>query len=108
MLRSRLRQVEDQMRDLQDRIASFEVVAPRESADGPIRFGDRVVAVDPEGKEHAYMIVGADEADPASGRISWASPLGRAFLGAEEGDEVVVQRPRGHVVMEIQAVESGA
>ena len=96
------------MRDLQERIAGFEVVAPRESADGPVRFGDRVVVIDPEGEEHTYMIVGADEADPASGRISWASPLGRAFLGAEEGDEVVVRRPRGQIVMEIQAVESGA
>lgn len=107
MLRARLYQIEEQMRFLKGRISSFEIVAPRESADGQVRFGDRVVAADHEGERHRYKIVGADEADPASGHISWISPLGKAFLGAEEGDEVVVHRPRGDAIMEIEAVEPG-
>jgi len=106
MLRARLYQVEEQMRFLEGRISAFEVVPPRSIVDGRVRFGDRVVVVDPEGTRHTYTIVGADEADPASGQISWISPLGKAFLGAEEGDEVVVHRPRGDVTMEIEAVET--
>lgn len=107
MLRARLFQIEEQMRFLKGRISTFEVVAPRRLAEGPVRFGDRVVAVDAEGGRHIYTIVGADEAEPANGQISWISPLGKAFLGAEEGDEVVVHRPRGDVTMEIEAVEPG-
>jgi transcription elongation GreA/GreB family factor len=81
------------------------VVPPRQASDGTVRFGDRVVALDPEGIEHTYVIVGADEADPATGRISWVTPLGKAFLGAEEGDDVVVRRPRGDIVMAIETVD---
>ncbi len=107
MLRARLYQIEEQMRFLKGRISTFEVVEPRSSAGGNVRFGDRVVAVDPEGHQHFYTIVGADEADPANGNVSWISPLGKAFLGADEGDEVVVHRPRGDVTMEIESVEPG-
>ena len=105
MLRARLYQIEEQMRFLKGRIGMFEVVSPRSTTDGRVRFGDRVVATDLEGERHVYTIVGADEADPANGHISWISPLGKAFLGAEEGDEVIVHRPRGDVTMEIEAVE---
>jgi transcription elongation factor GreB len=108
MLRARRQQLEDQIRFVKERIGSFEVVPVRETSDGTVRFGDRVVAVDPDGVEHVYVIVGADEADPESGRVSWATPLGKAFLGAEEGDAVVVQRPRGEIVLEIESVETAA
>lgn len=46
------------------------------------------VTIDRGGREQILEIVGRDESDPASGRISFASPLGRALLGAEAGDEV--------------------
>jgi transcription elongation factor GreB len=42
-----------------------------------------------------FRLVGPDEADPRLGRISTSSPLGQAILGKEEGDEVLVRRPRG-------------
>ena len=47
-----------------------------------------------EGEEVTLHIVGSTEADPASGRISNASPVGRALLGHRAGDEVlIVRRP---------------
>ena len=63
MLRARLYQLEEQIRFLKGRVGSFEVVPSRDAVDGPIRFGDRVVVMDPDGEEHSYTIVGADEAD---------------------------------------------
>ncbi|HEY6911406.1 MAG TPA: GreA/GreB family elongation factor [Myxococcales bacterium] len=63
--------------------------------DGKVRLGARVTLEDDEGREVKYELVPSDEADPARGRVSVESPLGRALLGKEEGDEVVVERPRG-------------
>jgi transcription elongation factor GreA len=44
---------------------------------------------------HEYRIVGSSEANPAEGRISYVSPLGRALIGRRAGDEVVVKTPSG-------------
>lgn len=52
-----------------------------------------VVKVNDKKKE--YTIVGAQEADPVNGKISNESPLGQAFLGKEEGDNVEVRIPAG-------------
>jgi transcription elongation factor GreB len=63
--------------------------------EGKARLGARVMVEDEEGREHEYELVPSDQADPASGRVSVESPLGRALLGRSEGDDVVVERPRG-------------
>jgi transcription elongation factor GreA len=47
--------------------------------------------------EETYFIVGSEEADPSSNRISNESPLGRALLGKKKGDTVNVQTPRGEI-----------
>ncbi len=56
-----------------------------------------VVTVEIDGDEVTYTLVGTAEADPGAGRLSVASPVGRALLGAQAGDEVAVQTPRGAV-----------
>ena len=52
-----------------------------------------------------YELVGTAEADPAAGRISNASPVGRALIGRRVGDTVAVKTPRGDV--EYRIVEVG-
>ena len=54
-----------------------------------------VVTVDDDGETVAYTIVGADESDPPRGRISSSSPVGRALVGRDTGDFVVVVTPAG-------------
>jgi transcription elongation factor GreA len=54
-----------------------------------------VVTVDDDGETVAYTIVGADESDPPRGRISSSSPVGRALVGRDTGDYVVVNTPAG-------------
>jgi transcription elongation factor GreA len=54
-----------------------------------------VVTVDDDGETVIYTIVGADESDPARGRISSSSPVGRALVGRDMGDHVVVKTPAG-------------
>jgi transcription elongation GreA/GreB family factor len=62
---------------------------------GEAQVGSRVRVRDAEGEEDEYTIVRKGEADPAQGRISTESPVGRALLGGRGGDEVTVQTPGG-------------
>ena len=54
-----------------------------------------VVTVDDDGETVTYTIVGADESNPARGRISSSSPVGRALVGHNEGDDVDISTPAG-------------
>jgi transcription elongation GreA/GreB family factor len=57
------------------------------------RFGSAVTLATADGRQFEYRIVGEDEADPARGKISYASPLARRIIGAAAGDPV--QLPEG-------------
>jgi transcription elongation factor GreA len=48
-----------------------------------------------EGETLSYTIVGASESDPTSGRISSSSPVGRALVGRDVGDEIQIRTPAG-------------
>ena len=80
------------------------VVDPTDQPRDEVHFGATVTIVDEDGKRHAFHIVGDDEADVASGRISWASPLATAMMGAKVGDTVKWQRPAGVAEVEIVAI----
>jgi transcription elongation factor GreA len=56
------------------------------------------------GREAQHTIVSAAESDPAGGRLSIDSPLGRALTGARVGDEVVFDAPRGRRRLEVVAI----
>jgi transcription elongation GreA/GreB family factor len=63
------------------------------------------VLEDEEGVQRTWRLVDKDESDPARGRISIQSPIGRALMGKEVGDEVTIVVPRGTRVVEITNVE---
>jgi transcription elongation GreA/GreB family factor len=66
-----------------------------------VHFGATVRAEDAEGRVHRFKIVGEDEADVATGKVSWVSPLAKALIGARVGDTVKWRRPAGEVELEI-------
>jgi transcription elongation factor GreA len=71
-------------------------------ADAP-RPGDRadigsVITLEIDGDPITYTLVGSAEADAAAGRLSVASPVGRALVGSAPGDVVSVSTPRGPVI----------
>ena len=66
-----------------------------------VHFGATVKIRDEDGKPHRFTIVGDDEADVAAGKISWASPLAKAMMGASVGDTVTWRRPAGDAEVEI-------
>lgn len=74
---------------------------------GKVIFGVTVTLLNVDTDETVtYKIVGDDEADVKSNRISYSAPLARALIGKEDGDEVVVQTPGGELVYEIEKVEN--
>ena len=73
---------------------------------GKVIFGTTVTLYNLETDESvSYQIVGEDEADVASGKISVVSPIARAIMGKPDGEEVVVKVPAGEVQYEIEKIE---
>lgn len=95
---------ERDIRWLEARLKSAILIDPASQGLGVVAFGLVVAVVDPEGREARYEIVGTDEADPARGWIAPHSPLARALLGAEVGDEVIWRRPTGNLALEITGI----
>lgn len=93
----RLRQIDSRLRFLLKRIEAAAVVDPEAPRSGQaanrVYFGATVRYADEEGTEHVVSIVGADEVDLGRRHISWVSPLARALMKAEEGDQVVLEAP---------------
>jgi len=90
---------------LEGRIKAIEAVlrdatlieAPMGEAAARVMVGSTVSVEEDDGTTSTFAIVGSTEADPASGRISNVSPVGRALLGQSAGDTVVVTTPRGEI-----------
>lgn len=104
-LERRLRDLDERIAWLRERIAGLEIVEPGTHGDQRVRFGAAVTVADAAGDEHRYRIVGVDETDTERGRVSWVSPVARALLGADVGDEVTVHLPRDRQRLEVLAVE---
>jgi transcription elongation factor GreA len=89
--------VEARIRDLEYKLSHAEVIdVTRINAGGKVMFGATVdLYVEAEDTELSYQIVGEEEADLKEGRISIASPIARALIGRQEGDDVAVRAPGG-------------
>ena len=99
--RQKLREVE---RDLRYFHSQLERATPVDTANQPreqVHFGAIVKIEDDEGAEQEFAIVGDDEADVSAGKISWASPLARAMIGAKIGDTITWRRPAGEAELHI-------
>ncbi len=102
----RLRQIDARLRFLLQRIDNALVVDPalQENSE-KVFFGAWVTLYHLEkDTDHHYRIVGQDELEPSKGYISWVSPLAKAILGKQIGDNIRVQTPVGEEMYEILAV----
>jgi transcription elongation factor GreA len=88
---------EGRIRDLEGKLAACEVIdVTKLKASDRVIFGTTVEIEDVDtDEEMTFKIVGTDEADVKKGRISVTSPLGRALVGRESGDDIKVQTPNG-------------
>ena len=88
-------QVEAQIAELEDRVSRAQIIDPASLSGDRVVFGATVTVRDDGDKPQRYQIVGMTEADARQGRISYDSPLGRALIGKQVGDEVEVTVPSG-------------
>ncbi|NWK98151.1 transcription elongation factor GreA [Sphingobium lactosutens] len=88
-------QVEATINDLEDKLSRAQIIDPTTLSGNKIVFGATVTLLDEDDKPIQYQIVGQAEADAKAGMISYNSPLGRALIGREVGDEVEVSVPSG-------------
>jgi transcription elongation factor GreA len=94
--------IEARIAELEDRIARAEVIDTSKLSGTRVAFGAWVTVEDADGGgEVTYRIVGADEANLDKGTISVTSPMARALINREVGDEVKVKAPGGVRTYEI-------
>ncbi len=92
---------------LQSRLAEIARIDPGEIPRDRIGLGSLVQVLDvDEDREITYEIVLPEEADPANGKVSVASPLGRGFKGRREGEELSIDVPSGRRSYEILSVKT--
>lgn len=70
-----------------------------------VDIGAQVTIQEEEYPPETYLLVGAAEADPRNGKISYESPIGKAILGKKAGDKVVAQTPAGPANFTILEIE---
>ena len=101
--------LERRIGELQRRLRSAKVVDPSQVDNDAVDLGTRVtLRVVDGGQERTFQIVGANESDPGSGKLSHASPVGRAVLKKKVGEKVTVSTPRGSMEYEIVNVEAAS
>ena len=97
---------EGRIAELEDVPARAEVIDVTKMSGDTVKFGATVTLEDEETEEEKhYQIVGDQEADVASGKISISSPISRALIGKEEGDSVEVAAPGGTRAYEILKIQ---
>jgi transcription elongation factor GreB len=107
--KKRLRHIDSRLRYLKKKLDAVRAVDVAEIVHvDHIRFGAVVVLEDEDGQTRTWRLVDREESDPKAGRISIQSPVGKALVGKEAGDEAIIQVPKGTTVYEIVEVRYGA
>jgi transcription elongation factor GreA len=97
--------LEGRIARLEQRLDAARVAEP-DVQNGVVDLGERVRLRNLDtGAKHEYELVGSLEAEPAAGRISAESPVGRALLGRRRGDVALVEAPRGRLRLRIVALD---
>jgi transcription elongation factor GreA len=98
--------IESRMAELETKISRAQVIDTTSLSGGTVKFGATVtVQAEDEKDKLKFQIVGEDEADVKSKRLSVKSPLARALIGKKAGDEVEVATPGGGKLYEVIKVE---
>jgi transcription elongation factor GreA len=101
--------IEGRVSQLQGVMATAQVIDTAKLNSDRVVFGAFVTLNDVEKDQTVrYQIVGDIESNFSKGKVSFQSPLGRALIGKEEGDTVIVKAPKGDIEYEVESIEFGA
>lgn len=96
--RERLQHVSKRLADLDSKLTHVKIIDDLQTQEGEARVGTRVTLKDEVTREQfIYTLVGPEEADPQKGKLSIASPLGKALLGKKKEEKFVLDLPKTRV-----------
>jgi transcription elongation factor GreA len=96
--------VEGEIMRLEQILSTAQIIEATGQKD-VVALGSQITLVEKGSKEkEVYRLVGSAEANPAEGKISVESPLGKALLGAKLGEQVTVNAPDGKLVFVVKAI----
>ena len=88
--------IEGRIQEINAKLANCNVIDPSTLSGERVIFGATVTVFDLDTEEEAtYQIVGEDEVDTKSGKISFSSPIAKGLIGKNIGDEITIQIPKG-------------
>lgn len=96
--------VEGRIQTIQQMLRNVEIIKGPASLD-IIGLGSTVVVAEDGLDPEEFLVVGAAEADPISGRISNESPLGKALMGRRVGDEIIARAPNGDITFKVLEIK---
>ena len=98
---------EGRVKEIESKLSNSQVIdVSKIEPTGRVIFGTTVTLLNLETEATVtYQIVGEDEADVSSGKISVISPIVRAMMGKEEGEEIVLKAPAGDIEYAIDTVQ---
>ena len=99
--------IERRIQEIESKLSRMQLIDVRQlTQDGRCVFGTTITLLNlTDNSEISYQIVGEDETDIELGKISCHSPIAKALMGNEEGDEVTVKAPKGDILYEILEVQ---
>ena len=99
--------IEGRIQEIESKLSRMQLIDVTQlNQDGRCVFGTTITLLNlADDREISYQIVGEDEADIELGKISCHSPISKALIGNEEGDEVTVKAPKGDILYEILEVQ---
>ena len=97
--------VESRIQTLSEMISSASIIAEERGDRDAVDVGAKVTVRNPQGKPATYTITGSAESDPAQGKISNVSPIGKSLLGKKVGEVAEVNVPSGKIELEIISIE---
>ena len=98
--------VEGRIKDIEGKLSNAQIIdISRMPVSDKVIFGTTVVVADENNQKITYKIVGEDEADLKKGKICVTSPISRALVGKNEGDDVTIKTPSGNIQYEIIEVK---
>lgn len=96
---------EGKIMELENLIKSAVVIPHKPIKKSTVQIGSQIVVKDKKGQKFEFIIVGSADTNPIEGKISNESPLGQAFLGHKQGDEIDVLTPKGKIKYKIVKIK---
>ncbi|MBI4683590.1 MAG: transcription elongation factor GreA [Nitrospirae bacterium] len=94
--------IEGRINELQSKLSLADIIDTSKITQSTVAFGAKVKVLDIQAdEEYSFTLVGPDEADVKSGKISISSPVGRALLGKKTGDTAIIKAPARTMEYEI-------